>query len=68
MARVDSTSIHSVGYDEAARVLYVEFVGREAAYVYFGVEPRVHRELLAAESKGGYFNRRIRPCYAWRRL
>jgi hypothetical protein len=68
MARVDSTSINAVGYDEATNELYVEFVGRDETYVYFAVAPRVHREFLAAESKGGYFNRRIRPQYAWRRL
>ncbi len=68
MVRVDSTSISSVGYDEATCELYVQFVESDATYVYYGVGPRTHRELVEAESIGGYFNRKIRPRYPWRRL
>lgn len=54
----------AVGYDQDARVLRLRFsTGR--VYDYFGVEPYVYRELLAAPSLGAYFNRRIRGRYQY---
>ncbi|MEU8921207.1 KTSC domain-containing protein [Kitasatospora sp. NPDC048545] len=63
---VDSSVLRSVGYDRAARLLELEFAGGRL-YVYADVPARVHRELLAAESHGRYFVRRIRGRYAYRR-
>ncbi|MFF7994223.1 KTSC domain-containing protein [Kitasatospora xanthocidica] len=63
---VDSSVLRSVGYDPAARRLELEFTGGRV-YEYAGVPARVHRELLAAESHGRYFVRRIRGRYAYRR-
>jgi hypothetical protein len=63
--RVSSTSIASVGYDAEARTLEVEFhTGR--LYQYTGVPPRVHEELVHADSVGAYFNANIRPIYPYR--
>lgn len=56
---VESTALATVGYDEARELLQVEFGGR-AIYHYFGVPAAVHQGLLAAPSKGCYFNRAIR--------
>jgi hypothetical protein len=61
---VASSSIRAVGYDAATHRLYVRFHSGNA-YVYAGVPRRVHRELMAAESVGGYFNREVRPQYAY---
>jgi hypothetical protein len=61
---VESTTLATVGYDETRKLLQLEFCSR-AVYVYFGVPATVHRALLAAPSKGRYFNRTIRgrfPC------
>jgi hypothetical protein len=63
--RVSSKSIASVGYDAEARTLEVEFhTGR--LYQYIGVPPRVHEELVHADSVGAYFNANIRPIYPYR--
>ena len=59
---VDSTALATIGYDEARETLRVEFCGR-GIYHYFGIPARVHQGLLAAPSKGGYFNQAIRGRY-----
>ncbi|MGA5816876.1 KTSC domain-containing protein [Kitasatospora sp. NPDC094028] len=64
---VDSSVLRSVGYDPVARRLELEFVGGRV-YTYADVPDRVHRELLAAESHGRYFVRRVRGRYAYRRV
>jgi hypothetical protein len=56
---VESTALVTVGYDETRELLQVEFGGR-VIYHYFGVPAAVHRGLLAAPSKGCYFNQAIR--------
>jgi hypothetical protein len=64
---VASSSIAAVGYDAAAQILHVRFVSGQA-YLYHGVPGQVHAHLLAAESKGAYFNRAIRDVYPFQRL
>lgn len=62
-----STVIESVRYDAAANTLDIAFTtGR--VYRYFAVPATVHEELLAAESKGRYFNEVIRPRFPCDRL
>ena len=62
---VASTALATVGYDEARELLQVEFGGR-AIYHYFGVPAAVHQGLLAAPSKGCYFNQAIRGRFPFR--
>lgn len=62
-----STVIESVAYDEAANTLDIVFTNGRA-YRYFAVPRAVHEGLLAARSKGGYFNDVIRPRYPCERL
>jgi hypothetical protein len=64
---VTSTSLTSVGYDRAGQVLEVEFRSG-AVYRYLAVPERIHRELLAAESKGRYFSQHIRGRFHFRRM
>ncbi|MFG3225236.1 KTSC domain-containing protein [Kitasatospora sp. NPDC048194] len=64
---VVSSVLRSVGYDRAQRVLELEFHGGQV-YRYADVPARVHRELMAADSHGRYFVRRIRGCYDYRRI
>ena len=61
---VDSSTMKSVGYEDRSRILEVEFQS-EAAYQYLGVSAKIHQELMAAESKGQYFNREIRDVYPY---
>ncbi len=59
---VDSTTMRSVGYDSAQQILEVEFTSG-AVYQYLEVPATVFDELMAAESKGRYFNQEIRDDY-----
>ena len=61
-ARVTSSNLATVGYDEPSRTLEVEFHhGR--VYRYFGVPPEEYRALMGAESHGKYFAANIRGRY-----
>ena len=61
-----SSSVRSVGYDEAAQILEIEFVSG-GVYRYYGVPRDVYQELLEASSKGAYFLARIRDEYQYAR-
>jgi hypothetical protein len=64
---VESSTLATVSYDEARQLLQLEFRSR-AVYHYFGVPATVHEVLLAAPSKGRYFNLAIRGHYAFARI
>jgi hypothetical protein len=64
---VSSTTLATVAYDGIRNLLQLEFRSR-AAYCYFGVPAAVHEALLAAPSKGSYFNQAIRGRYAYVRV
>jgi hypothetical protein len=59
---IDSTTLASAGYDTAACLLELEFRGG-AIYRYLSVPASLYRDLLAADSKGRFFNRFIRHCF-----
>jgi hypothetical protein len=54
----------SVGYEARSRILEIEF-GSGAVYQYLGVPAKMYEQLLAAESKGRYFNSEIRESYPY---
>ncbi len=62
---VESTTLATVAYDEARQLLQLEFCSR-AVYLYFGVPAAVRQALLAAPSKGRYFNQTIRGRFSYR--
>lgn len=62
-----SSVIDSVRYDATAHTLDVVFTNGRV-YRYFAVPATVHAELLAAESKGRYFNEVIRPRFPFEQL
>lgn len=64
---VDSSVIAAVAYLSADAALDVEFTSG-ACYRYVGVTAQVVHDFLAADSKGVFFNRRIRPCYPCTKL
>lgn len=64
---LESTVLASITYDEPTQLLLVEFRGG-AIYCYFGVPLTVHEDLLAAPSKGAYFNRFVRTRFSFTRL
>jgi hypothetical protein len=59
---VESTTLASLAYDDVRGILQLEFRSR-AVYSYFGVSRPVYEALLAAPSKGGYFNHAIRGTF-----
>ena len=65
--QVNSTLIANVVYDMAGSLLEVEF--RDGAiYQYSAVPEAVYQVLIAADSKGAYFNRQIRNHFRYRRV
>ena len=58
-APIASSSIASVGYDEASRTLEIEFHNGRI-YQFFGVPPQMAQALRAAPSTGAYFNKYLR--------
>lgn len=61
--QVKSSNLKSVGYDQDAKTLEVEFHGGRI-YEYYGVPPRVHQELMSASSLGKYHASNIKNVYA----
>lgn len=57
--KVQSTTLTTVSYDDTRNLLQLCFHDG-SVYDYFGVPAQTHRGLLAAASKGGYFNQEIR--------
>ena len=64
VASVESSTVATVGYDQASELLELAFQSG-AIYQYFGVPGAIHEELLDAPSKGCYFNWRIRGQYPY---
>ena len=65
--QVESSAISEIDYDAERAKLLVRFVSGEA-YVYVGVPGEVHRSFCTAESKGRFFQARIRDRYPYNRL
>jgi hypothetical protein len=59
VALVKSATLAAVGYDAERSILQLKFRSNKV-YSYLGVPGWVHEALLAAPSKGKYFNSAIR--------
>jgi KTSC domain len=61
---VRSRSIRSIGYDNDAEILEVEFQTGPRIYQYYSVPLEIYVELMTAQSKGTFVNRVIKsfPC------
>jgi len=59
---VESTALAAVGYSKRLHALEIEFHDG-LIYRYLEVPRPVHRALLAAESKAGYYNNHVRGKY-----
>ncbi|HTV72773.1 MAG TPA: KTSC domain-containing protein [Candidatus Acidoferrales bacterium] len=64
---LESTSIASAGYQAETQTLEIEFRSGQV-YRYLEVPEEIYIGLMAAESAGGYFMRRIREHFAFERL
>lgn len=61
---VESSALATVAYDHRREVLQVEFRDGDV-YQYFGVPLQTYQDLLSADSKGTYFNSRIRNSFPY---
>ncbi len=64
---VDSSNLKSVGFDEKARVLEIEF-HHGGIYHYHDVPAETHAALMKAESKGKYFQSHIRNKFRFEKI
>jgi hypothetical protein len=60
---LESNLLKTAAYQDQLDFLELEFRSGVVPH-YFGVSALTYQELLRAESKGGYFNRHIRNCFA----
>jgi hypothetical protein len=65
MPPLESSAIKSVHYDALSRELLVRLPA--GIYVYEEVPEAVYRALLAAPSKGAFYNAHIRDCFSYKR-
>jgi hypothetical protein len=65
---VDSSLIRSVGYDFPNSILEVELLPNGRVYRYFDVPLSINNELMAADSKGSFYNESIRDLYPFEEL
>ncbi|MDR9052109.1 KTSC domain-containing protein [Burkholderia multivorans] len=66
MHAVESSQIHSIGFDAATKTLAIRFKNRTTGaatslYHYENVDAALFAEFAAAESKGSFFGQRIKP-------
>lgn len=59
MVKVESSNIHSVGYDEQSKTLRIKFING-GKYEYSPVEPERHKAMMVAESIGSFFFKHIK--------
>lgn len=64
MDDVRSSNIRKVGYDFNKNELHVQF-RNGSVYVYSEVPPQTHRDLIAADSVGGYLNNHIKDKFTY---
>jgi len=64
---VNSSDIASIGYDEAAETLEIEFKAT-GIYRYFSVPRNVWQELARTPSPGKLFLQQIKGKYAWEKI
>ncbi len=65
--RMHSTALEAAAYDPRAQALYV-FFQRGSAYRYDGVPQSVYEGLVAAHSKGQFYQAHVRKSFSYERL
>jgi hypothetical protein len=66
MQEVQSSALRAVGYDGGGATLVITFQNG-STYEYSNVPRSVYDELMAADSKGSYFNSYIKGQYSYHR-
>lgn len=65
--QVISSNLVSVGYDEPAQTLEIEF-SNGAIYQYYNVGAALYEQFMQAPSKGQYLNTYIKNAYPFSRV
>ncbi|HPT16943.1 MAG TPA: KTSC domain-containing protein [Kiritimatiellia bacterium] len=60
MKSVSSTFLDKVGYDAQAKVLAIQMKNSSDVYLYQDVPQELYDDLLAAESKGGFYVKNVK--------
>jgi hypothetical protein len=64
---VASSNLASVGFDEAAQTLEIEF-SNGMVYQYYNVDAAIYEKFMQAPSKGQFLNVYIRNAYPYSRV
>lgn len=64
---VQSSNLQSVGYDESASILEIEFKD-SAVYHYLAVPKQIFQGLMSARSKGSYLHQFIKDVFSYRQI
>ena len=64
---VDSSSIAEIGFEAETQTLEIAF-NDGSVYLYFGVAVALRDALIESDSKGKFFNEKIRNRYAFVRV
>lgn len=62
MLYVDSSNIESIGYDDDAQELHVQFLSG-GYYIYHQVPRQIYEDLMSAPSIGSFLNREVKGVY-----
>lgn len=70
---VQSSQIHSIGFNPETKTMQVEFRSRKpkepnSVYEYQNVDPKDHNALMAAESHGSFWIRNLKTKYKGKKL
>lgn len=65
MAPVKSSNVRAIGYDANAKELHVDF--DSGRYIYGGVSPQAHAELMKAPSVGKHLAMKVKGKFTHRR-
>jgi len=68
MPYLESSALASVWYDAKHNTLRATFRDTGRTYVYEGVTPEEYEALMAADSKGAWFNLHIRDSHSFREV
>ena len=62
-----SSKLRAAGYDEASRVMEIEFVNGDV-YQYKSVSPELYRQLMASPSPNSFFEDKIEEAFSGKRI
>ena len=62
-----SSKLRAAGYDEASRVMDIEFVNGDI-YEYKSVSPELYRQLMASPSPNSFFEDKIDEAFSGKRI